>query len=89
MADHYAKTIDYLALVEEARRALAAEYGRRDENLRPRDHVVAQLHQDINRNLKLADVHSSLAIAQRLDDVSSRMEFADLPVGYAVAGGRS
>lgn len=69
MADHYRAAVDRLEQVADRQRRLTKEYAK------PGGHspkVVADLHQVINLNLKLAEVHSHLAIAQALHDLEAR-----------------
>lgn len=65
MTDHYRRARAHLEDVCAAREALAEEYARQPGS---RAKVVADLHQRIGHDLKLADVHATLAVAQALQD---------------------
>lgn len=63
MTDHYDKAVDHLIDVYDARVDLDAAHRAHASSV-----TVAALYDQINHNLKLADIHAHLAIAQRLDD---------------------
>lgn len=68
MADHYHRAVDRLLEVDNRQRALTAEYAKPA----PSTKRVADHHQAIGLNLKLAAIHAHLAIAQALHDLDSR-----------------
>lgn len=71
MADHYLKSLEHLEVVDDARRDLRAAYAGNANAAR-----VAKLHQTINVNLKLADIHATLAEVQAITDAAMRREVA-------------
>lgn len=63
MADHYQKALEQLDEVDDLRKDLRKAYLEHAPGSR-----VADLHQKINLNLKLADIHATLAVRQALQD---------------------
>lgn len=62
--------MDRLEDVDKRQRALVAEYAKPED--RRKTNRVADLHQGIGLNLKLAAIHAHLAIAQALHDIEAR-----------------
>lgn len=66
MANHEAKSLELLDEVEQLEQALRAEYGGM-----ARGHVVADLHQRINRALKKSEIHAQHALRQAIEDAAA------------------
>jgi len=64
MTDHYREAVRAIEHARAQTDALRAEY---DQHNRPR--VVAELHQDIGRALKFAQIHAQLSTTQALHDL--------------------
>lgn len=64
MANHELKSLELLDEVEQLENELRAEYGGL-----ARHHVVADLHQRINRALKKADIHAEHATRQAVEEL--------------------
>lgn len=65
MADHYAKSVDMLDAAKTTRSRIAGELGRPDRDQRE----INRLANQVRAQVKLAEVHALLAIAQSLDDL--------------------
>lgn len=63
MADHYLRAVEHLHELDDLRHDLRQEYRDRSNPKR-----VADLQQAIGVTLKLADIHSHLAIVQALQE---------------------
>lgn len=66
MADHHRVVVDLLDQIAERQRRLTAEYARPEGHSPKR---VADHHQVINLNLKLAEIHAQLALVEAVYDL--------------------